>query len=218
MSMCPWRNPLSDNARGPAARREREIERTRDDILRAAARAFAREGMRATMQSIAKEAGFTAASLYSYFSSKDEIAEALAASLRLEFLASFAAPEPRGLSFEQRLEFLITRLLALADARREEFTVFLALAAEGKPQGSGKRRSLPLETGFELFLERMEGWLGDEFGDDRKDVACLIVGTLYAYFRRWLADGARRHLADEAANAVAMIAAAASALPRTSRT
>lgn len=173
--------------------------------------------MQATMQSIAREAGFTAASLYSYFSSKDEIAEALAASLRQEFLASFAAPEPRGLSFDQRLEFLITRLLALADARREEFTVFLALAAEGQPQGTGKRRSLPLETGFEVFLERMEAWLGDDLGDDRKDVACLIVGTLYAYFRRWLADGTgRRRLADDAVKAVAMITAAASASYKTS--
>lgn len=208
---------MSDNTRSQAARREREIERTRDDILRAAARAFARDGMQATMQLIAREAGFTAASLYSYFSSKDEIAEALAASLRQEFLAAFAAPEPRGLSFEQRLEFLITRLLALADARREEFTVFLAFATEGKPQGSGKRRSLPLETGFELFLERMEVWLGDDVGDNRKDVACLVVGTLYAYFRRWLADGTGRRLADDAVKSVAMITAAVSASSRTSR-
>jgi len=45
-------------------RRAREIARTRQDILEAAARAFARNGYQAvTMQEIAREAGYTAASL-----------------------------------------------------------------------------------------------------------------------------------------------------------
>jgi len=43
-------------------RREREIARTREDIVEAASRAFVQIGVRdATMQDIAAEAGYTAA-------------------------------------------------------------------------------------------------------------------------------------------------------------
>lgn len=43
------------------------------------------------MQSIAREAGYAAPSLYSYFARKEDIALALASSLRSAFLATFIA-------------------------------------------------------------------------------------------------------------------------------
>jgi AcrR family transcriptional regulator len=55
-------------------RQQRNIARIREDIVEAAARAFSRHGhRRVTMQDIAREAGYTAASLYTYFRSKKEI-------------------------------------------------------------------------------------------------------------------------------------------------
>jgi hypothetical protein len=59
-------------------RRERAAEHTREDILVAAARVFARKGYAAAgVQEIAAEAGFAAASLYSYFKGKRAIWDAL---------------------------------------------------------------------------------------------------------------------------------------------
>lgn len=121
-------------------RRAREIERTRQDILEAAAREFARSGFHAaTMQAIARAAGFTAASLYTYFESKDAIYRALVEDLRARLLAIFELPEPAGLSLAQRLELLLQRQLGLvvermdalralteaAPPRREDVTIFV---------------------------------------------------------------------------------------------
>ena len=75
-----------------AARRARALERTRRDIVEAAARVFAEDGFHeASMAAIAREAGFTAASLYTYFRSKDELYEALAADVVGGMLATFDA-------------------------------------------------------------------------------------------------------------------------------
>jgi AcrR family transcriptional regulator len=74
-------------------RREREIARTREDIVEAANRAFVEVGVHdATMQDIAREAGYTAASLYTYFRSKQEIVEAVMDQLTTEFLQVFEQP------------------------------------------------------------------------------------------------------------------------------
>jgi len=48
----------------------------------------------ATMQDIAREAGYTAASLYTYFRSKQEIVEAVMDQLTTEFLQVFEQPLP----------------------------------------------------------------------------------------------------------------------------
>jgi len=57
---------------------EREAER-KGDILKAAARAFARDGLRGTsISSICKEAGISAGHLYYYFPSKEALIEAMA--------------------------------------------------------------------------------------------------------------------------------------------
>jgi AcrR family transcriptional regulator len=51
----------------------------REQILVAAARCFAREGLhRASMQAIMTESGLSAGAIYSYFNSRDEIVEAIA--------------------------------------------------------------------------------------------------------------------------------------------
>src|SRR5512134_3241369 len=109
-----------------AARRERRVEDTRIAILEAAAGAFAKKGLdRATMQDIARESGYTAASLYSYFPGKTAIVEGLLALLQRELRESFDLPLPKGLAFAQSLELLVRRQLELAERRRDAMTVFI---------------------------------------------------------------------------------------------
>ncbi len=70
-----------------AERKQRFVARTRADILNAAARAFARTGYQSvTMRDIAREAGYTAAALYTYFENKQEIVAALVKLVVDEFL------------------------------------------------------------------------------------------------------------------------------------
>jgi len=55
----------------------------RDEILAAAISCFARSGLhRATMQDIVRESGLSPGAIYNYFSSKDEIVEAIAGERR----------------------------------------------------------------------------------------------------------------------------------------
>jgi AcrR family transcriptional regulator len=131
-------------------RRAREIARTRQDIVEAAARVFAEHGYHdATMQAIAHEAGFTAASLYTYFKSKDELYDALLAEMKRAMLASFDEPAPAGLTFPQRLELLVQRQIALVVARRD----VLRLAFAMRP-----RRMQP-DEGPADFLRRFGAFL-----------------------------------------------------------
>jgi AcrR family transcriptional regulator len=132
------------------SRRAREIVRTRQDILAAAARLFAQGGFHAaTMQAIAREAGFTAASLYTYFESKDAIYEALGAEVLQAMLATFDAPAPAGLSFAQRLELLVQRQLALAAERLDALRLFFDL---GPPRGREREGTAELLRRAERFL------------------------------------------------------------------
>jgi AcrR family transcriptional regulator len=123
----------------PPRHRARAIERTREDIVEAAARVFAEAGFHAaTMQAIAREAGFTAASLYTYFSSKEEIHRALLAEMERAILAILDAPVPAGLSLQQRLELLLQRQLALVASRSAALRVALDLPNRAGQDGHRK--------------------------------------------------------------------------------
>src|SRR5262245_33597861 len=110
------------------ARHPKQILRIREAILDAAIAVFARKGFQAaTMQEIAREAGYTAPSLYNYYPGKRQIFEALVDRLDEEFVGVFAEPMPAGLHFEQRVELLVRRQLEVTRRRRGAFKIFLAL-------------------------------------------------------------------------------------------
>jgi AcrR family transcriptional regulator len=213
------RSKKSASARGVDAvdattqRQERVRARAREDILRAAAKTFAREGLDASMQSIAREAGYAAPSLYSYFAKKEDIALALVTSLRAAFLATFDHHDAPELPFDQRLEALVRRQMDLADERRDDFAVFFAMSADGQIANSGSLAALV--TGFEVLLDRMAVWLRTDFEEPAcADLACLVVGTLYAFFRRWIAGRAGQRLAADAPQAVRLLLAASATSAR----
>lgn len=169
------------------SRKARELARTRKDILEAAARAFVQGGFRAaTMQEIAKEAGFTAASLYSYFSSKEEILAELRQLLIQEMRASFETPCPDELSFRQKLELLFRRQAEVATERFE----LVALLHAGIHAGE-----LPMEEDIycqreELFANfiRTHATKADIGEHTPEDVAIAVSGISLAFFSRWIRD------------------------------
>jgi AcrR family transcriptional regulator len=195
----------------PGPRRDREIERTRRDILDAAARAFARSGfVDATMQDIAREAGYTAASLYTYFRSKQEIFIGLMELLNEEFLATYDEKLPESLTFGQRLEIFIRRQFEVADRRRDAFLVFLSIrsspqtfqAAWGSQPASEWKKATDMVTG--VFLQRLARWITDvgkstSIGPrDPLDLAHFLMGIIHSAFTRWLIGGAMDRLTDQA--------------------
>src|ERR1017187_9293866 len=78
------------------------------------------------MQDIAREAGYTAASLYTYFKSKQEIVDAMVTLLTDEYIRVFDEPIPSALSFRQRFELVLQRQLELAEKRHYIFVGFLS--------------------------------------------------------------------------------------------
>jgi AcrR family transcriptional regulator len=167
-------------AKPTATRRAREIARTREDIVEAASRVFAEAGYHeATMQAIAREAGFTAASLYTYFRSKEQIYEALDEDIKATILATFDEPMPAGLTLPQRLELLLQRQLALIARRRDALRVALQFSPS-------KRRE---HEGHEEFIARLEVFFRDAPGDFRcppGDAARLFFGLVRAMLEPWI--------------------------------
>lgn len=176
-------------------RRKRATARTREDILEAAARAFTKRGFQsATMRDIAKEAGYTAASLYTYFKSKQEILEGLAALVTQEFVTGFDEPLPAGLSFRQKLELLTNRQLANVERRRDLFALLMTLrpGLGGEPPCRDKQhRHNPLWH-LEMQVAAFADWLRahatptDLGGRDPELVARFIVSLGNGFLAHWV--------------------------------
>ena len=175
-------------------RREREIAHARTDIVEAAIRAFARVGLHnATMQDIAREAGYTAASLYTYFKSKQEIVDAMVTQLTDEYIRVFDEPIPSGLSFRQRFELVLQRQLELAETRHNVFVGFLS-------DNTNESMCATDETGrafhenFERRIERVATWLKenakpDDIGGHPPDLlARALFGMAFGLLHRWGAE------------------------------
>lgn len=189
------------------------MEHTRQDILAAAARVFAGAGFHAaTMQAIAREAGFTAASLYTYFPSKDDIYEALVDDLLRGFLAPFDAHVPAGLSFAQRLELLFERQLEFVAARRPTLRLLF-------DQGPRQRRDDPGPS--VIFLRRFREFVAEDARSalrcDPDEAARLLLGFLQAALLPFVLarPGSEPRAGGEAARMVELFLHGAAARPRT---
>ncbi|MBI2375175.1 MAG: TetR/AcrR family transcriptional regulator [Deltaproteobacteria bacterium] len=183
------REPDDDGAPDEAprdARRARNVERQRRDILEAAARAFLRSGYAATtMRAIAQEAGFTASSLYTYFQNKEAIFAALMALVADDVLEAFAAPLPRGISFAQRLELVILHQLDMVERNRELFAV---MCSQGVFEAS---HASEIRQGAMRYIETLAKWL-EENSDGAlgsvspEEAAYFLWGVQQGFFLRWL--------------------------------
>lgn len=194
-----------------ASRREREIARTRQDILEAAARAFARNGYQAvTMQEIAKEAGYTAASLYSYFCSKEEILAGLRELVLSESHSIFEQPMPAGIPLREKLLLLFERQLEIARKRRE-IAGLLHLGA-GTPSDHCELHANRLR----LLVDFLEAHARPEElgGHSSEDVALMLAGAGGAFFVHWLVDPKEGWLEERFPHVVDVVLQGLAAAPR----
>lgn len=167
-------------------RRALQLKSARQGIMLAAARIVIEAGYQATtMRTIAKEAGYTASSLYTYFKSKEEIFEALRVELLDHFEATIEEELPEGLDFQARVAVLTHRLGRFA----EDYEHAVALHVVGGID-------VAAESGLDR-VERMErttcsvrdwfaknGTLEERQGHSAEDVADLFHGIMSACMER----------------------------------
>lgn len=172
-------------------RREREIAHARTDILEAAVKAFARTGLHGTtMQDIAREAGYTAASLYTYFKSKQEIIDAMVTHLTNEYIQVFDQPVPSGLSFRQKFELVLQRQLELIDQNHNIFVGFLS-EHSNESMCSADETGRAFHDNFERRIQRLAEWMkknaepADIGGYDTEVVARMLFGMAFGLLHRW---------------------------------
>lgn len=194
-SPAPKRNE-PDDARAKA-RRALETAHKREAILLAAARAFAQGGYRATtMHDIAREAGYTAPSLYAYFTGKEQIFVELAKLLSREFSAVFAEPVALTSPFPERLEQLLLRLFELADRHRDAVRVFMAARLSGEvlisqELAAGGNRAAEFSS-VQLLTDWLRANAKDGELGERPLAECglALAGLAHAFCLEWLAaDG-----------------------------
>jgi len=169
-------------------RRERAIARTREDILAAAARAFAASGFQAaTMRDIAREAGYTPPALYTYFASKQEILRALVDQVTEDFQETLDEPVSASAPFPERLHALLRRQTEVFLARSSVLaTLFSLPPAEFCALHGGD----PGEHPRERQNRRLARWLtehatADELcGRDPEDAASILDAVGLALIRR----------------------------------
>jgi AcrR family transcriptional regulator len=146
------------------------------------------------MQEIARASGYTAASLYSYFASKDEIAAALFQLLASEILATFEVKAPTGSTFAQRVELLVWSQLALAERHREPFALF---------QEGGPELMAACKADHSVFADAWTRWMranakpADIGGADAAEAAAVLGGITFTFLKRWWARP-KGHVADRA--------------------
>jgi len=105
-----WSEDTGDRKQARSKRREQEI-------LRAALRVFARDGIsRARIGDIASEAGMPVSSLYDYFPSKEDLAYAVPQEHLARFFAEYAAASAGQKTYRERLRIYLW--LAADFARR----------------------------------------------------------------------------------------------------
>lgn len=149
---------------GPRKRRPRNAAKTRQDILRAAGRRFARHGFtQVTLKDIADDVGITPAMVVHHFGSKHKVFEAVAAGDELTF-PPFADGD--------RHAQLLTRARIALDYFEDDATA----------SGVALLRSLDLDDG-ELFRSELDRrirsqWSSEVTGPDAEIRLRLIAGIL----------------------------------------
>ena len=165
----------------------------REAIIEAAARAFARHGFHGTtIEQLAREAGYSASSLYTYFKGKDEIYAALQETVATKFETLRTGPTLPSLGFFEHFEWLIRRLFEIVEENRDFFIMF-ASQRGGIEWVQDQDSDVITRTNYLNWI----GFFSEFFADgiernevracDPRDLAYFAVGAINATIFRWVA-------------------------------
>ena len=187
-------------------RKERELKRTRRDILEAAARAFVRKGYHGTtMEEVAHEAEYSVASLYTYFKGKESLYLCLLETIAKEFQATYDEPALPSLGFRERFAWLLHRQFELVEQNREFFVVFCQMSL-------GERTFVDVTTAHQTaIVDRMEAFISTGIRDgvirveDARTSAYFVLGAVRAIALRWLSAEEQSSLSGTVATVLDLI-------------
>ena len=186
------------------ARREREIEHRRSDVLEAATEAFATHGYHdAQIGEIAARAELSLASLYSMFDGKEAIYREVMREAALRLRDEIESRLETDAGAEQRLALLIDAFFDYFERNRPLLRIVLA-GSRGMPwkvrDRAGESAILILDQFYlrllDLCRELVEEWALD--GIDPEALGAAVVGTV-THFAAWqLEEHPERGLLDAA--------------------
>ncbi|TNF37746.1 MAG: TetR/AcrR family transcriptional regulator [Deltaproteobacteria bacterium] len=108
------------------SRKQREAELARTSFVEAGVQVFSKKGFHgATMDEIARLAGYSPGAIYRYFHSKDEVLMAVIERIGERFLEQVREEPPVRLDFVDRLRWFAIRHTQLADDHRDFFATFV---------------------------------------------------------------------------------------------
>ena len=159
-------------------RTKQQVERTRAELLDAAAEGLARHGVHAaTMAQIAKACDCTTPTLYSYFESKQAIVQAVLATVVRESAAVLATPVPEGLSLEQHLQLLLMEMFRWSDRRSAYIQVTGTPRLHGLQRTTSASDAMPLALAGIIEAHRAELPLGTQV----TEAAHVLWGLVHGY-------------------------------------
>ena len=181
-----------DSSARSSARKERETEWTRAAILEAAAAVFSRKGYHgATMEDIARAAGYSPAAIYTYFDNKEAVFLAHLRAIKKRFFEILGENPPIQLAFDDYLRWLLARVFAIADKNRSIFMSFVTqrtcILQDDKSEADRKAREYYRQhvTLLAGLMKRgvAEGVLKD---GDPADYAAAFSGIIHAFVFHWI--------------------------------
>lgn len=183
-------------------RRLQETEFARSLIVRAAEPIFVQKGYHgATLDEIARAAGYSPAAIYTYFRNKGEVLAALLEQLSSQFASFFDAPQQ--LPFAERLGWVLARALGHTQQHRKFLNFYvtqrscieLELFAELHEMAlSSYRRDLSLLS--RLMTEGIDE--GAIRPGDPDEYAVVLSALVHAFVFRWLIAAAPGELPAQA--------------------
>lgn len=180
---------ISHRPKRATERKQDRSKRTEQQILTAALRVFARDGIsRSRIADIAAEAGISTSTLYEYYQSKEDLAYDVPLSHLAEFYESYAQ---MAASKDTAKERLILYLVMSADYAREHAEWARLLYLEIWPSvfvsETELRHSIDDFARVVVFLIKAgmaEGWIRQ--GSDPYQTAALLLGGINQLIITWL--------------------------------
>lgn len=174
-------------------RRQRESEFAKSLIIESAVQIFARKGFHgATMDEIARNAGYSPAALYKYFPNKQGVFEVVLQALGDQFVAVFDDIGLSNLKFEERLKWVLRRLAVIADKNKDFFAAFLSQRC-CFDWDSGSDLASAATDNHTRYLAQVEKLMCDgialgalDESNDPLDCTLAFVGISNAYSYKWL--------------------------------
>ena len=182
---------MPDRESVEASRKERERERHRLEILKAAERVFIRKGYHAaTMEEIAQEAEFAVGTLYNFFKSKDDLYARVIDGIAQNFTKQFKANVLSTDDPEQAIATLIELRLTHFEDHRGFFRVFLEMApgshvdpTRAFPEDCAALYERYVGAVTEIFKRGISQHVFDE--TDPMYLALCLEGVINAFVAYW---------------------------------